>query len=265
MKFTIVFISFLLIFQACSNDDKVYLPEEGMVLYMPFNGDLTDKSINENSAEDFTSGNYVDGRKGRALDFDGENDYAVLTKNIATTEQMSFSFWVKLREPKTEENNGSIFSKYSMSENRRCILISTFNRYEDDVVNRLCAAFYKYGFSSNYHDHVKSYMVDKDIDEYPDETLWEVTNQKKIEVNKWTHCVVNLTADYLETWLDGVLCVKKKREYDSYYDSENEPICIGNNLAGGAGSNNHFNGVLDELRVYNRSLTEEEIRILYKY
>jgi hypothetical protein len=38
---------------------------------------------------------------------------------------------------------------------------------------------------------------------------------------------------------------------------------IGNILAGGEGSNNHFNGVIDELRIYDRELTKKEIQILF--
>lgn len=33
-------------------------------------------------------------------------------------------------------------------------------------------------------------------------------------------------------------------------------------IVGGAGSNNHFNGVMDEMRIYNRPLTEAEIALL---
>jgi hypothetical protein len=76
--------------------------------------------------------------------------------------------------------------------------------------------------------------------------------------------VVNLTPTAIETWINGKLCTKKSREYALYSTSNTEPVFIGNNYDIGEGTNNHFNGILDELRVYNRGLTEKEIRTLFK-
>jgi hypothetical protein len=97
-----------------------------------------------------------------------------------------------------------------------------------------------------------------------DPSLWTILNPKRLATGNWTHCVVNVTGTTIEAWLNGVLCTKKQREYDTYFDSPDEPVYIGNNLALGGGTNNHFNGVLDELRIYNRGLTKDEIQILYK-
>lgn len=38
---------------------------------------------------------------------------------------------------------------------------------------------------------------------------------------------------------------------------------LGNILAGGEGSYNHFNGIIDELRIFDRELTKKEIQILF--
>jgi hypothetical protein len=35
-------------------------------------------------------------------------------------------------------------------------------------------------------------------------------------------------------------------------------------MKSGDGSNNHFNGMPDELRIYNRGLSNDEIRTLFK-
>jgi hypothetical protein len=81
---------------------------------------------------------------------------------------------------------------------------------------------------------------------------------------EWTHCLVNLTPTAIETWINGKLCTKKTREYSSYSTSNTEPVFIGNNYDIGEGTNNHFNGILDELRVYNRGLSKKEIMTLFK-
>ena len=101
---------------------------------------------------------------------------------------------------------------------------------------------------------------------YPtDPSYWTIVNPERLEIGTWTHCIVDLTDTTLEVWLNGVLCTKKQREYTSYFDSPAEPVYIGNNLAIGDGSNNHFNGILDDLRIYSRgTLTADEIRTLSK-
>lgn len=68
----------------------------------------------------------------------------------------------------------------------------------------------------------------------------------------------------IEIWINGKICTKKAREYTSYNTSASGPVLIGNNYDIGEGINNHFNGKLDELRVYNRGLTVDEIRTLFK-
>jgi hypothetical protein len=52
------------------------------------------------------------------------------------------------------------------------------------------------------------------------------------------------------------------QRYSNCLNSSDIETVIGNCAWCGQGSNYHFHGALDELRVYNRSLTEEEIQIL---
>ncbi len=243
--------------------NNIEISEQGLELYMPFDYDVSDKSLKFNNGEDYTSGNYVDGIKNKALDFNGFSDFVKLSKTIESDKGLSFSFWLKTRGAYEGQNNGAIISKYDMGGNR-CFFVWSFDIIDGVDLNRLSAAFFKYGYSGDVHDHVKSYMKEEDLKAFPDKSLWEVSKQKELELNRWTHCVVNVTENYIETWLDGELCVKKKREHETYYSNDYEPIIIGNIHNGGTGSNNHFNGVLDELRIYSRSLSEREIRTLLK-
>jgi hypothetical protein len=131
--------------------------------------------------------------------------------------------------------------------------------------NRLSAAFYSAGTTSTYyHDMTKSYLELSELQVYPNPLLWTITNPTRLTTGHWTHCVVNVTQTAIETWINGKLCTKKSREYTSYFNSDTEPVLIGNNYDCGDGNNNHFNGILDELRIYNRALTDDEIKTLYK-
>jgi hypothetical protein len=239
-------------------------PTEGLELHLTFDGNLDDISINKNDGIGFSANNFVKGRWSQALDFNGTSDYIQLSKNIIAENGLSFSFWMNMREAASTENNGSIICKYNMTAHRRSFMVFSFGAFETRNDYRLSAAFYKYNNTSSVHDHVKSYMTSEELKAFPDPTLWTIVKPKRISVNTWTHCVINVTATEVQAWINGELCVKKTREHDLYFDSTDEPIYIGNNLAIGEGSNNHFNGMLDEFRIYNRELSKHEIQILYK-
>jgi len=240
------------------------IPTSGLVLYMPFDGNVNDLSLDSNNGIDYTSDHYVTGKKSQAMDFNGTSDYIKLSNTINSQYGLSFSFWVNTRGAQITENNGSIISKYSKINNTRCFMVYSFGSYETRNDNRLSAAFYADGSSTAYHDMTKSYLELSELSVYPNPSLWTITNPKRLITGEWTHCVVNLTPTSIETWINGKLCTKKTREYHSYFTSNTEPVLIGNNYDIGEGTNNHFNGILDELRVYNRGLSKTEIMTLFK-
>jgi hypothetical protein len=236
----------------------------GLYLHLPFDGNLSDMSPFSNYGIDFTSHKYVQGKKKLALDFNGSSDYVKLSQPFYSGYGLSFSFWLYTRGANGNENNGSIVSKYSMSSNHRCFMLYSFGAYDMRSDNRLSAAFYREGSSSGIHDLVKSYMEPEELTLFPNPQNWSFINPKRLVPNVWTHCVINMTSTAMEAWINGELCVRKLRDWGEYFDSQYEPILIGNNYAIGEGSNNHFNGIIDELRIYYRSLSKEEITTLFK-
>jgi hypothetical protein len=250
-----------LIWISCSKEED--MPTSGLLLHYTFNGNINDGSGNNNNGIDYTSGHYVTGRCGKALDFNGTSDYIQISNTLSSEDGLSFSFWIKSRGAIGSENNGTIISKYNMTKQLRCFMVYSFGSGSSRNDNRLSAAFYKFSYSALIHDNAKSYFEPAELDAYPtDPSYWTLSHPQRLELGTWTHCMVNLTSTTLEIWLNGILCTKKKREYTSYFDTPDEPVYIGNNLASGDGANNHFNGVIDELRVYNRGLTPGEIKIL---
>lgn len=243
--------------------NNIKITENGLILYMPFNGNLNDLSQSQNNGINYTSDNYVSGIKSEALDFNGTTDYIQLSESINSQDGLSFSFWIKTRGANEIENNGAIVSKYSMANNTRSFMIFSFGAYETRNDNRLSAMFYKNGYSSDYYDLVKSYIEPSEIAFYSNPSLWTISNPMRLTKDIWTHCIINVTECSIETWLNGEFCTKKRREYNEYFTSD-EPVYIGNNVSSGEGSNNHFNGILDELRIYNRGLTNDEIKALFK-
>jgi hypothetical protein len=255
----------LYIISSCDKVEIVTAPSDGLILYLPFNTNVYDASGNNNDCISFTSLRFVKGKRGNGLDFNGTSDYLQLKNTLNSSNGLSFSFWMKSRGANGIENNGVIISKYNMTRQQRCFMIYSFGSGTARNDNRLSAAFYKYPYSASIHDNTKSYFEPAELTIYPtDPSYWTLSHPQRIETGTWTHCVVNMTPTTLEIWFNGVLCTKKRREYNTYFDTPDEPVYIGNNPACGDGSNNHFNGVIDELRVYNRELTTDEIQTLLK-
>ena len=236
---------------------------DAMILYMPFNGNVNDLSPNGNNGIDHTTHNYVAGKRSQALDFNGLTDYIQLTNTINSQYGLSFSFWINTRGANGAQNNGAIIGKYSKINNTRNFLVYSFGSNDTRSNNRVAAAFYTYGYSASYHDMTKSYLETPELSVFPDPTCWTIINPLHLIIGEWAQCVINVTPTAVESWINGSLCTYKRREYNSYSSAPNEPVQIGNNYDMGDGSNNHFNGILDELRVYNRALTTEEIKTLF--
>jgi hypothetical protein len=262
LNIAILILTCVIVTSCTKMDDP---PANGLILYYNFNGNINDASGNSNHGINKSSGRFVPGKRGLAMDFNGISDYIQLMNTINSEDGLSFSFWMKSRGAVGTENNGVIIGKYNMTTRLRSFLIYSFGAGETRNDNRLSAAFYKNGISTYYHDNVKSYMETAELSDYSsDPSLWTILNPRRLDIGAWTHCVVNVTSTTVEAWINGVLCTKKQREYATYFDSQNEPVYIGNNPALGSGDNNHFCGILDELRIYSRGLTRDEIQILFK-
>lgn len=236
--------------------------DSALVLYLPFDGSTEDMSGYGNHAIDSTEGIYDPGIKGFGLLFNGTTDFLTLTSTFTFTDELSFAFWVKSGGPVEDQNLGVIFSKYSYSN--RCMSIATYGYGENKDRSRLSSHFYPESFTASKKDWLESDMTNAYISEKGgDSTVYSLVDPKELVLNEWVHCVINLTSDTMEMYLDGKLVVKKIREYASYADAPFEPTYIGNMFDGADGDNNHLNGSLDEFRVYSRSLELHEIRALY--
>jgi hypothetical protein len=261
----ITFISLLIFvfFIRCEKESKIDLTI-GLVAYYPFDRDIKDYSQNQNHGIDSTKGVYVSGIKGLAHDFNGKTDFIRLKDTINFSNGLTFSFWIKSRGFVNGENNGCVISKYSMS-GRRSFYVNSFGYQSQVSKNEIRAFFFPKGSTIKGQEWVGSNTTKAEIAQLsynPD--LWTIVEPAALILNTWTHCVVNCTKTDIEIWLNGKLTCSKLRENNIYFDSKEEPVIIGTILHGGEGKNNHLNGSLDELRIYDRPLTINEIQNLFK-
>lgn len=243
--------------------DEVASIGNGLVGYYAFDGNVADASGSANHAIDYTDSVYVAGAKGEALFFDGTNDYLKLENTIDVSHPLSFSFWVSSKGVANDsENNGAVISKHSWHD--KSFYVTTFGYKEARTENRIHASLFGGNGSDNdARDWATTNLSNEELKEKGwDETQWNIVAPTTIELDEWTHVVVNVDDSTLSIFVNGKLTVSKQREYPTYYNSS-EATYIGNIFNGGEGSNNHFHGYLDELRIYDRSLTSEEIDALY--
>src|SRR3989344_6072649 len=173
-----------------------------------------------------------------ALSFDGVNDYVnagsgSLIDNLST---FSASVWV-YGNGSGGNSAGKIFSK---------------------VTNSAQGKLFTYNFSS-------AVAAIQFFVHFDGGTSLNVTCANKVILNKWQHWVVTWDgtgeADNVHIYRDGseVTCGTRTDGTGSAVNEASGNMYIGSAVSGASG----FNGLLDDLRIYNRALSATEITQLY--
>ncbi|MBW3015450.1 LamG domain-containing protein, partial [Candidatus Woesearchaeota archaeon] len=92
-------------------------------------------------------------------------------------------------------------------------------------------------------------------------SLSDTTSNAGIPSNTWVHVVVLYNGTHQMLYIDGV----KQTDVDAWSDTfdANSDLLIGSNDAGGFSYTSAFNGTIDEVALWNRSLSESEILDIY--
>ncbi|MFH1657193.1 MAG: LamG-like jellyroll fold domain-containing protein [bacterium] len=81
---------------------------------------------------------------------------------------------------------------------------------------------------------------------------------KTIEAEKWHHIVLTGDTSYMEGFIDGELVLSMDQDISSIGTTDT-PLYIGRQGTGGY----YFEGYIDEVRIYNKSLSSAEIQQFY--
>ena len=207
--------------------------QNGLVAYYPFSGNAMDGSGNGNHGEVKGASLGADrhGEKGQAYSFDGEDDYIDLTKTkvaAAGNSARSILLWVKT----TQTSKHALFTSGSSGAHKR------FNIYNDDASGIL-------GVMGHRSDPVN-------YDFYP---------RTGINYNdgEWRAIGVTYNGDgVLMTYVDGAL---DHTATGKTYDTDGQDNYIGAKNHGGL--ERFLAGLTDDVRIYNRALSAEEVKALY--
>lgn len=80
-------------------------------------------------------------------------------------------------------------------------------------------------------------------------------------LNQWNHVAAVKKADSIKLYINGVLVASNPAPTVPTYQG----VELGIKLGGRANHNQYFNGILDDLWLYNRALTDEEIAAIYQF
>lgn len=167
------------------------------------------------------------GVAGRGLRFSGEKGSSMWMRSDEALEfEGGFTISLWLRTDKLEGDQGGTFLGCSDWENAVGWSVSDHGKWSDDVLFTLMGRGQR-----NSETRVP---------------------QSILNDNKWHHLVALYTGKEAILYVDGK--VKRKTRFDAF-----EP-----RKGGGIGIGGGYNGMLDEIAIFNRALSEKEIKELHK-
>ncbi|MFA6897000.1 MAG: LamG domain-containing protein [Patescibacteria group bacterium] len=176
----------------------------------------------------FAPGHDSSGENGTGLKFDGVDDYvnAGSGSSLGASGALTISTWIKIDD-------------YSAGE---AIVVSKYNSYGLDI-------------------RPKTGMVHFDLWEAGEIRRWNYTGENRLPTSGWIHIVATYADNVAKIYINGVP--------ENIVDQTNGALNVAtNNLyigeaIDGVSGAIPFPGSIDDVRIYNRALSDDEIRQLY--
>lgn len=207
---------------------------DGLVGWYPFNGNASDASGNGNDCTvmgaSLTKDRY--GVENNAYKFDGDD--WIESKNIVPTYNVvSFVAWFKATDVRGNKS-GAIVS---------------LPRAPGGTGTRLGFHYPNKSIGGGFNP--------------PNIVIDHRHTTEPLKLEQWYHGAVTNSGRELRLYLNGNLCASKK--YDERSLSSSQNLLIGKELHEKAGISGmrFFNGSIDDVRIYNRTLSDSEILAIY--
>lgn len=186
---------------------------------------------------------------GKAFRFDGQDDYIEVLHspllNFTNEEDFAISLWVKLEEGQSDldTTDNDILSKWVVN----------------DITNEHLTTGYPYTLRIiNKKNNKRNYFYWAQFGGYNRECKSEVDPHSKsaIDGEEFIHVCLNVKANRFYFYVNGLL---ERMEGSSVMcnPSNLAPLRIGKR--GGSNHANHFKGILDDIAIWSRALSKEEI------
>jgi len=203
---------------------------DNLIAYYPLDIDTLDASGNGNDGTVNGDPNFVEGIVATAMEFDGDGDFLDCGNNpiLALTDAVSISAWIKVAvqgaDHKVGGNQDGANGGYKMSVYNDKIEFEIRTSGNSAVLNR------------------------------------SVEGGTILEVGVWYHVVgvYSLADGYIRTYVNGEL----DRELETTEALGASPGALMIGCEPFSTGQYNFNGVMDDIRVYNKALSEDEARYL---
>lgn len=183
---------------------------------------------------DINGASWVSGAEGSGLEF-GLSDHVNFTSMDVDASSITISAWIK---PYSEGENreGRIISKADGLNEDDHIWMLSFGKKSDDSV------YLRFRLRTDLHDT---------------KTIW--TSADAVQMNVWQHVAVTYDGDELFIYVNGNQVGSSSDLIGDVASDPNMPVAIGGHPGGGRG----FDGVIDEVRIYSRSLDQADVQSEY--
>ncbi len=240
MKKIILLLSVAIGFNAFAQTPS-YVPTNGLVGWWGFNGNANDESGNANNGTVNGATVTTDrfGNSNSAYSFNGSSNYINVGNNINfNNSSFTISAWIK---------------PASVPSNTFSAIVSTlgFN----------ASAPFK-GVEMNFWNTLRLTC------QMGDNTIWSgidgsiTTQTQAFQLNQWYYCVITFDNTTLKMYLNNVII--GSANITSFLSNVNSPVLFG---ARGQYPNPqigaYYNGVIDDIGIWNKALTPTEISNLY--
>lgn len=255
MKKVLVFASFVVLLLSCHRNTEDTTPttpaanyadsiKRNLWAYYPLtNGSYADSSghnRNLRGLNGITFGTDKSGTANNALLFDGVNDYAVIDSGIyLPAGDFAISF---LMNPQ-KTIGGRIFNKANFNDAKG----SSINfGFDDDNANS------KLTFAISNNPNICSSL-------WAPNTASNLYTNTVLSTNTWYSVVAEHKAGIMRVYLNGQLISANASQNASFIPCSNAPLYFG---IWWLGDFKAYKGTLDNIRVYNRALSYQEIQYL---
>jgi hypothetical protein len=217
-----------------------YIPTDGLVGWWPFNGNANDVSGNGNNGTvngaTLTSDRFANNNK--AFSFNGTSDFISINHNEAlnlpgNNNSFSFSAWINPNQTNQQELN--ILSKGAGGG------LNSNDAYIFSVYNQNKIGLQLANFSNAY---------------------WTYSNNP-ISFNQWNHVVVvyDIILNSASFFINGLFAGEQQYSFNPSSNNDAQFLFFGKQ--GWNCNCNFMDGVIDDIAIWNRALTPDEITALY--
>ncbi|MBR5726928.1 MAG: LamG domain-containing protein, partial [Muribaculaceae bacterium] len=222
------------------------IPTAGLIAYYPFNGNANDESGNGNHGSlqgdvpQLTTDRF--GNENSAYLFGGYYNqgwvYVPNSGSLQLDNAMSMSFWINL-------------SGYDGMDG--------WGNYSNNAAQAIiCKEGDRNGFNTCLNQHTDGRL---NVHSWNNNGSYDINTYQDYTLGEWLHCVVTIENNLSRIYINGVLQQDSINNQVNFSNANNCNMYIGIMHAGGMWY--PFNGKIDDVILYNRALTQQEVQLLY--